>query len=650
MGVRHLLRTVAAALAAVTVAGAVVAPAASDQGEGYAIAMTPVGVSTTVTLEVHGPVSSTTTLRVWRPDTVVASDVPPGDYSVDATAVGMEPVHVDFEVTEDAVTPVAVPVLGRVSVRGTVVDPGGVPVAGATLAFSDEKLQQYSVVTDDAGAYVLRNARTGRLTVDFADTYEPDPVPADVVAEHSTIVRPLVARAGATLTGRLRDERGAPVGAWITVTAGGGAPARTIQVPPDGLVTSAGLPQGRATFRIEAYGHVAVTREVVVAGASVDLGTVVLRRGFRVEGVLYLVGDLRAGDPVSSWRVQLFAAPSGKATGAALQTSPVALGIDSPYANYALETVPAGRYVVRAVERYRGADRAAAEIPLTVASADVWLKYTHVSTGPPISGVAYSGGGRSLTEGQVTAWDVPCTGRLTLPTSGGTSAGVRSTGKFTIPTLRGHCYALMIGSGLEFVSGLERVPAGTSGVKAHPRWSTQPSFDTGEREYGARSIVVDVDRYTVGTVVEGGTVTVRAGKKVLGTAKVVHGKATVKLASPITPGEHRLSTEYSGTTALAASAYEDVVRVRPPHPTVKVSAGSRTVTFRIKATFKPSGKFSVYVDHTKRKVTLHRVGSSYSATVDVKGVSAGRHVVQVYYDGDRRVGYTSVEKRLTVPR
>jgi len=649
MAVRQLLRTVVVALAAVAVAGGVTGPAGADQGEGYSIALTPVGVSTTVTLEVHGPASSATTVRVWRPGTVVASDVPPGAYTVDATGAGMEPVHADFEVVSGAVTPVSVAVLGRVSVRGTVVDPDGAPVADAPLAFSGPSGRLYWVRTDEAGGYVLRNVGPGHLTVDFADAYLPDPVPVDVVGGQATFVRPLVARSGATLTGRLRDQAGAPLAAWVTVTPSGGAPARTAEVSSDGLVKVSGLPPGRTTLRIESGWYVPLTRDVVVAGSAVDLGTVVLRRGYSVEGVVELPGEPRAGDPVSEWRVQLFAAPAGKATGGALRTSAVPLGVGWSSASYAFDTVPAGRYVVRVVERYRSADRVAAEIPLTVASDDVWLKYTRVSMGPPISGVASGGDGRRLTRGEVVAWDVPCTGRPTLAGATGASGRVRNDGTFTIPTLRGHCYAITDFPGAELVSGLERVRGGTSGVKAHPRLWTQLSLDPGERRYGARTVVVHVDAYAP-TTVEGGTVTVRAGKKVLGTAKVAHGKATVKLASPLTPGEHRLTTAYSGTTAFNASSGADVVSIQPPRPTVKISAKSRTVSFRITAKFKPSHTFAVYVDDAKRKVTLHRVGSSYTTTVKFKHVAAGRHVVRVVYEGDRRLGYRWVEKSLTVPR
>jgi hypothetical protein len=83
---------------------------------------------------------------------------------------------------------------------------------------------------------------------------------------------------------------------------------------------------------------------------------------------------------------------------------------------------------------------------------------------------------------------------------------------------------------------------------------------------------------------------------------------------------------------------------------VKISASRAAVAVRVKALYKPTGTFFVYIDAKKHKVALHRVGSSYSATFRVKGLAPGRHVVLAFYPGDKSVAYISVEKAIRVTR
>nr|WP_225224841.1 Ig-like domain-containing protein [Cellulomonas sp. JH27-2] len=236
---------------------------------------------------------------------------------------------------------------------------------------------------------------------------------------------------------------------------------------------------------------------------------------------------------------------------------------------------------------------------------------------------------------------------------------VATDGSFSLPTIRGRCYSLYTGDPAlwdERVSGLERVRAGTSGVVAHPRFYTWPRVSGAERKYGNRVVVVHVDVSEKVKATDGGTVTLKEGSTVLGTAVVHHGVAAVRTRKALVPGRHRVTMVYGGTGTYGSSRSTYVLTFQKARTSVKVTAshaGSKnrsTVTFSLKVAFKPSGKMQVSVDGTKHRASFHRVGKTYVATVHVTGVHTGKHEVRAYYRGDKRVAYVDVARALTVKR
>jgi len=124
-----------------------------------------------------------------------------------------------------------------------------------------------------------------------------------------------------------------------------------------------------------------------------------------------------------------------------------------------------------------------------------------------------------------------------------------------------------------------------------------------------------------------GTVRVTDGKTLVGSAKLLGGKATVTVASGLTVGSHTLTVTYSGDTAFAASSdtvkvtvtkasSATTVKVTPKNPT---HAQRATVTATVK-TVQPTGSVTVKVTHAVKK-TVVKHGKKVTTTVTTTAVS-----------------------------
>jgi hypothetical protein len=131
-----------------------------------------------------------------------------------------------------------------------------------------------------------------------------------------------------------------------------------------------------------------------------------------------------------------------------------------------------------------------------------------------------------------------------------------------------------------------------------------------------------------------GTVRVTDGKRLVGSAKLSGGRASVTVAKDLKVGSHTLAVSYSGDKAFQASS--DTVKVKIVKTTsrtlVKVSPKSpkhtqrATVTATVK-TVAPSGTVTVKVTHTvKKTVVKHgkRVTTKVTKTVVSKKVAVSK--------------------------
>ncbi|MFY0525842.1 carboxypeptidase regulatory-like domain-containing protein [Archangium gephyra] len=110
------------------------------------------------------------------------------------------------------------------------------------------------------GRYLAKVRAPGYLT--------SEPVPVEAWDEE-TLPVPVVLREGLTLSGRVRDARGVPVGQADVVLTGDGTSVGSTRTDARGRFTLPGLVPGRAWLRVEKFGH--PMREVEVEVPAPDL-------------------------------------------------------------------------------------------------------------------------------------------------------------------------------------------------------------------------------------------------------------------------------------------------------------------------------------------------------------------------------------------
>ncbi len=110
------------------------------------------------------------------------------------------------------------------------------------------------------GSYIAKARAPGYLA--------SEPVPVEAWDEEAVPV-PLVLREGLTLSGRVRDARGAPVGEAEVVLTGDGTSMGRARTDGQGRFTLSGLVPGRAWLRVEKFGH--PMREVELELPASDL-------------------------------------------------------------------------------------------------------------------------------------------------------------------------------------------------------------------------------------------------------------------------------------------------------------------------------------------------------------------------------------------
>lgn len=156
-----------------------------------------------------------------------------------------------------------------------------------------------------------------------------------------------------------------------------------------------------------------------------------------------------------------------------------------------------------------------------------------------------------------------------------------------------------------------------------------------------------------------GKVAVKYGKKTVGSAKLVNGKATVKLSSALPVGAKRtLTVSYAGDASYEAASLRTTVKVAKASATAKVSLAKKKVSTSAKAkvTVKvsatgttPSGKVKVTATRGKKTVTRTVTLKKGKATATLPRLAKGTWTVKAAYQGSSKVAAkTSAKVKLSV--
>jgi hypothetical protein len=277
------------------------------------------------------------------------TDVPsPGDYQMIVEKPGSPPEVRDVKLEPGApltdVEVVIAPANGFIS--GTVIDPQGQPIGGATIVASDgsTSIETVSWTSDPPGSYELRNLPTpGQYTVTVTSPgYAPEARTVTLTAEQ------LVSRFDAQLvpaTGRISGRAmvdGAP-SRGVLVTVSGGAVNRTSSVvsqgPSAGSFTFTGL-EAPGTYTLTFAGEDLISQVRVVdldplTGMNPSTIEVSLSRERTVVGGLIRNVD---GRPVSGATVTLSDGANDRTV----------LSADLPLGEFEFANVAPGAYTVSA--------------------------------------------------------------------------------------------------------------------------------------------------------------------------------------------------------------------------------------------------------------------------------------------------------------
>ncbi|PJI95035.1 family 43 glycosylhydrolase [Luteimicrobium subarcticum] len=168
-----------------------------------------------------------------------------------------------------------------------------------------------------------------------------------------------------------------------------------------------------------------------------------------------------------------------------------------------------------------------------------------------------------------------------------------------------------------------------------------------------------------------GTVRVTEGKTLVGSAKLVSGRATVSVSSALAVGPHALVVAYSGDKAFAGSSDTVTVKVAKASSSTSVSVSPKapthvqraTVTAKV-STAKPSGTVTVTVTHkvavkqgkatttVTRTVVSSRVALSSNGTASLRlpQLAKGTYTVKVAYAGSSTATGSSATTTLRITK
>lgn len=202
---------------------------------------------------------------------------------------------------------------------GRVVDESGAAIAGAGVRAEPPRGTRLpgaessgapvaEALTDADGRFLLERLPPGRYDVSAGILGRVSTTASGVEAGRRDVV--LTLARGARLTGRVRDERGAPVASFQLELQHHRGPlerepgATLTVVDPEGRFTVEGLAPGTYTLRVAAQGLAPSATQVDVAPGALEVGPVevTLSLGARLEGQVVKAGG---GGPIAGARVQV---------------------------------------------------------------------------------------------------------------------------------------------------------------------------------------------------------------------------------------------------------------------------------------------------------------------------------------------------------
>ncbi|MCL3819866.1 5'-nucleotidase C-terminal domain-containing protein [Aeromicrobium wangtongii] len=152
-----------------------------------------------------------------------------------------------------------------------------------------------------------------------------------------------------------------------------------------------------------------------------------------------------------------------------------------------------------------------------------------------------------------------------------------------------------------------------------------------------------------------GTVSVKEGDTVLGSAALTDGKASVTVnASKLSADEHALTVSYSGDGVHAASTASagtiDIVKGGSGFGAV-AAPGTYGTSTTVKVSADPEASGLVYVTEGGRAIGLGflRAGTG-TVTLDGTALAPGTHSLAVYFGGDEKFDPTSTTASLTIAK
>ncbi|MBP6833274.1 MAG: carboxypeptidase regulatory-like domain-containing protein [Deltaproteobacteria bacterium] len=262
-----------------------------------------------------------------------------GPASLTAWSGGRVVARVEARVDDGAVVPMELVLAGSLRrVEGRVVDERGFPVGGAMVTVASLDPGSAGAGTGSAapdGTFAVSVGGRGGVSV---AARHPDFAPREIrLAQVSQPLRIELTR-GTSLRATVRDDGCATEAPRGGVESACGPVTFALRDSRDLAIDH--LCDGRATLRLSAPGCVPVERELRVAGATIDLGSIELRAGGSVSGEVL---DER-GDPV---------------VGASVRVSSSSPGDESPPSitdrsgRFVLPTVPEGTRTLVAEHRGR---------------------------------------------------------------------------------------------------------------------------------------------------------------------------------------------------------------------------------------------------------------------------------------------------------
>ena len=193
-----------------------------------------------------------------------------------------------------------------VRVEGTVLDPNGEPIEGASLylGFSPSAYNRVDAVTHRSGNFVFANVAPGKRTlVTRYPGFAPDRRELSVPEKQKQLSGLIIRMSpGIGVKGQVFDESGTPLpDAWVSPREGWDSLEVNVQTDVDGCFEIDGLPESRVILDLYKAGFSRL--EVPLKDADRENMKLTMRRSGGLRG---RVINESTGEPITDFRIRLF--------------------------------------------------------------------------------------------------------------------------------------------------------------------------------------------------------------------------------------------------------------------------------------------------------------------------------------------------------